>query len=619
NDAGNDAGLAIDNLKMTASLDLPAADGDGAVSLANSTPSSPYALSAIWPREGTGQAVAVTITPLLDSTTLTSVSVLVPTGFGTPALNNVTSSGGATGGVPAVTGQLVTLTGVSITKANPGVINIAGLSTPSTATIGSGDGIYPFTVSTAGDGGTLKAVFASPQANVLIPIANIRGVDANYSPINLNKTVAVEGVCTWGYTSNAFLQDSGAGVNTYSTTVLATPLTAGRTYAVVGKLTQYNGLTEITPTSAANVVNVGPGTLPQPITLTLPKTATEMETYEGMLVKLVNLSKSSSNTNSWAAAKTIAMQDSSANPIDVRIDAGSTATSEPAYPVTVTGVLGQYTSAVPRSAGYQLMPRTMDDLSFAPGLRLAWSVSPVVILENGAGFDTSITYLTLSRVGSSTGTAEVQLSISPAGQMLNGGQALPQTITFADGEASKVLALTPVDDSVYTGDRVVTIMATDKAGVLTVASATAQILEDDVLPAPTNLSYSPSTVTGTVNAAITAMNPTVTGTVSGYSVSPALPTGITINATNGVISGTPTVTKASTDYTVTATNASGSTTAVVTITVNPAGGSFDTNTWLAGQTLDSVTLGKLAIGGASSAIANDGRVPVASVAGGKHG
>ncbi|NCA17326.1 MAG: hypothetical protein EBS90_09835 [Betaproteobacteria bacterium] len=617
NDAGNDAGLAIDNLKMTASLDLPAADGDGAVSLANSTPSSPYALSAIWPREGTGQAVAVTITPLLDSTTLTSVSVLVPTGFGTPALNNVTSSGGATGGVPAVTGQLVTLTGVSITKANPGVINIAGLSTPSTATIGSGDGIYPFTVSTAGDGGTLKAVFASPQANVLIPIANIRGVDANYSPINLNKTVAVEGVCTWGYTSNAFLQDSGAGVNTYSTTVLATPLTAGRTYAVVGKLTQYNGLTEITPTSAANVVNVGPGTLPQPITLTLPKTATEMETYEGMLVKLVNLSKSSSNTNSWAAAKTIAMQDSSANPIDVRIDAGSTATSEPAYPVTVTGVLGQYTSAVPRSAGYQLMPRTMDDLSFAPGLRLAWSVSPVVILENGAGFDTSITYLTLSRVGSSTGTAEVQLSISPAGQMLNGGQALPQTITFADGEASKVLALTPVDDSVYTGDRVVTIMATDKAGVLTVASATAQILEDDVLPAPTNLSYSPSTVTGTVNAAITAMNPTVTGTVSGYSVSPALPTGITINATNGVISGTPTVTKASTDYTVTATNASGSTTAVVTITVNPAGGTFDTNTWLAGQTLDSVTLGKLAIGGASSAIANDGRVPVASVAGGK--
>ena len=40
NDNGNDAGLAIDDWRMTASLDLPAADGDGAVLLANSTPLS---------------------------------------------------------------------------------------------------------------------------------------------------------------------------------------------------------------------------------------------------------------------------------------------------------------------------------------------------------------------------------------------------------------------------------------------------------------------------------------------------------------------------------------------------------------------------------------------------
>jgi hypothetical protein len=63
--------------------------------------------------------------------------------------------------------------------------------------------------------------------------------------------------------------------------------------------------------------------------------------------------------------------------------------------------------------------------------------------------------------------------------MLNNGSALPQTINFAAGETSKVLALTPVDDSVYTGDTVVTITATDKAGVLTLATATAQILEDE--------------------------------------------------------------------------------------------------------------------------------------------
>jgi hypothetical protein len=63
--------------------------------------------------------------------------------------------------------------------------------------------------------------------------------------------------------------------------------------------------------------------------------------------------------------------------------------------------------------------------------------------------------------------------------MLNAGSALPQTINFAAGEVSKVLSLTPVDDSVYTGDTVVSITATDTAGVLTLATATAQILEDE--------------------------------------------------------------------------------------------------------------------------------------------
>jgi hypothetical protein len=58
-------------------------------------------------------------------------------------------------------------------------------------------------------------------------------------------------------------------------------------------------------------------------------------------------------------------------------------------------------------------------------------------------------------------------------------------------------------------------------------------------------------------------------------------------------------------------------TTTVNVTVNPAASGFDINTWLAGETLNSVTLGKLAIGGASSAIANDGEIPVASVAGGK--
>ncbi|MFL0163402.1 putative Ig domain-containing protein, partial [Aquirufa salirivi] len=63
---------------------------------------------------------------------------------------------------------------------------------------------------------------------------------------------------------------------------------------------------------------------------------------------------------------------------------------------------------------------------------------------------------------------------------------------------------------------------------------------------------------------------TVTGTVTSYSISTPLPTGLLFNTTTGVISGNPSVTSPATDYTVTATNVTGSTTAVVRITVNAA-------------------------------------------------
>jgi len=58
-------------------------------------------------------------------------------------------------------------------------------------------------------------------------------------------------------------------------------------------------------------------------------------------------------------------------------------------------------------------------------------------------------------------------------------------------------------------------------------------------------------------------------------------------------------------------------TTTVSVTVNPASGGFDTDAWLNGETMNPVTLGKLAIGGATSATANDGEKPVVSVAGGE--
>ena len=87
---------------------------------------------------------------------------------------------------------------------------------------------------------------------------------------------------------------------------------------------------------------------------------------------------------------------------------------------------------------------------------------------------------------------------------------------------------------------------------------------------PSALTYDTATATYTVGTAIADNTALISngGAAVAYSIGPALPVGLNLNVTTGVISGTPAVANPQTDYTVTATNTAGSTTAIITITVN---------------------------------------------------
>jgi len=98
---------------------------------------------------------------------------------------------------------------------------------------------------------------------------------------------------------------------------------------------------------------------------------------------------------------------------------------------------------------------------------------------------------------------------------------------------------------------------------------------------PSALSYTTSTAVYTVGTAITPNNPTSSGgAVTSYSVSPALPAGLSLSTSTGAITGTPTAVTAKASYTVTASNTGGSTTATLTLAVNeqPPSGLSYTNT-----------------------------------------
>lgn len=159
------------------------------------------------------------------------------------------------------------------------------------------------------------------------------------------------------------------------------------------------------------------------------------------------------------------------------------------------------------------------------------------------------------------GLAIASLSPTVTGGIVNGyniSPVLPAGLSF--DRATGVISGTPTITSPQTN---YTVTATNSGGV----STTTISIQIQAPAAPAGLNY-PSPNTYSVGATINNLKPTVSGgNVTSYSVSPALPAGLSLNANTGEISGTPSVISNLTDYTITALNIGGSTTAVIRISV----------------------------------------------------
>ncbi|MFM6976135.1 MAG: putative Ig domain-containing protein, partial [Sphingobacteriaceae bacterium] len=152
------------------------------------------------------------------------------------------------------------------------------------------------------------------------------------------------------------------------------------------------------------------------------------------------------------------------------------------------------------------------------------------------------------------GGAIVSYSISPS--------VLPAGLSFST--STGVISGTP---TALTSASNYTVTATNTGGT---KSATFSI--SVIVRPPLNLVYSPSSASPQFGQTITPMIPSSTGgAVANYSISPALPAGISLNPTTGTITGFLTAFLATQQtYTITATNSSGSATANVTFYLNSA-------------------------------------------------
>lgn len=114
-------------------------------------------------------------------------------------------------------------------------------------------------------------------------------------------------------------------------------------------------------------------------------------------------------------------------------------------------------------------------------------------------------------------------------------------------------------------DRLGTVMAL--VGIAT-AGMTASC-GSDAEPAPAQLAYAENPASYTVGLSLENTPTSRGGAIASYSVSPALPPGLTLDVRTGLISGTPTYPTGRAEYTVTGANGSGRTTVALTLEVLP--------------------------------------------------
>lgn len=144
----------------------------------------------------------------------------------------------------------------------------------------------------------------SPLKAQIVPIDSIQGY-ADNSPY-ANRTVTTVGVVTatvqdWvRYIRGFFIQDAELpwhGIYVY-TGNLVVNVERGDSVLVTGRVTEYYGLTEISPSSASDIVVIKKGAkLPRPLKITANLVNTEP--YEGVLVRVDSVTVTNSNLGNY--------------------------------------------------------------------------------------------------------------------------------------------------------------------------------------------------------------------------------------------------------------------------------------------------------------------------------
>ncbi|MGA9293536.1 MAG: phospholipase D-like domain-containing protein [Ignavibacteriaceae bacterium] len=215
---------------------------------------------------------------------------------------------------------------------------------------------------------------ALSYSQTITPIADLKQNDSTGVPVYLGQVFTITGIVTSsnqiGNSGPGTIQDRTGSISVYGSSFVNN-VNIGDSVIVTGELSQYSGLTELSPGSSSDVEVISSNHEVSPTIVTISQIMNQqwdgVEDYEGKLIRIDNVSISGSGDFSGGTSgQNYDITDTTGTlTAGLRIDKDVTSivgTPIPSGKIDIIGVLGQYKYSAPYNSGYQLFPRFISDI-----------------------------------------------------------------------------------------------------------------------------------------------------------------------------------------------------------------------------------------------------------------
>ncbi len=213
-------------------------------------------------------------------------------------------------------------------------------------------------------------VVADFSVSTDLSIAPLKENKTDGSPVLIDRIRSVSGIVTvsdtFGSNGPAFIQDHEYGIAIYGSPFVS-QLNPGDSVSLTGKVGFFRGMTELMWDELNSSVTIHKqADIPDPLITTVADILNQewngMENLEGMLIALENMTFTDDGV--FVSGQSYKISDGLQS-VDLRIT-GSVdlaGTPIPVTPVRITGILGQYKPEAPYNSGYQILPRSKEDIN----------------------------------------------------------------------------------------------------------------------------------------------------------------------------------------------------------------------------------------------------------------